>query len=69
MTNFWSASLSKEIASMRITFRSLSSYSSTPLSGYPVPKSLAELKDKAVRFTGSIAKEEQKDFVLSALSL
>ncbi len=39
------------------------------LSGYPVPKSLADLKDKEIRFTGSIAKEEQKDFVLSALSL
>lgn len=39
------------------------------LSGYAIPKSLAELKDKEIRFSESIAKEEQKDYVLKALSL
>ncbi|MBQ8567828.1 MAG: threonine synthase [Oscillospiraceae bacterium] len=39
------------------------------LSGYAIPASLAELKDKEIRFSESIAKEEQKDYVLKALSL
>ena len=39
------------------------------VSGYPVPKSLAELKDKEIRFKGSIGRDEMKDFVLKSLSL
>lgn len=39
------------------------------LSGYPIPKSLAELKDKEIRFKGTIARDEMKDFVLRSLSL
>ena len=39
------------------------------VSGYDVPKSLAELKDKEIRFTGVIGRDEMKDFVLKSLSL
>ena len=39
------------------------------LSGYEVPKSLAELKDKEVRFKGTIARDDMKEFVLSSLSI
>ena len=39
------------------------------LSGYPVPKSLAELKEKEVRFKSVIAKDSMKDYVLGSLSL
>ena len=39
------------------------------VSGYDVPKSLAELKDKDIRFTGVIGRDEMKDFVLKSLSL
>ena len=39
------------------------------VSGYDVPKSLAELKNKPIRFTGAIGRDEMKDFVLKSLSL
>ena len=39
------------------------------LSGYEIPASLAALKTKAVRFSGVITKEEQKDYVLKELGL
>lgn len=35
----------------------------------PIPKSLAELKDKERRFTGSIEKQDMKDFVVKSLGL
>ena len=38
-------------------------------SGYAVPKSLAELKNKKARFDVSIEKSEMKDFVLKNLGL
>lgn len=39
------------------------------VSGYDVPKSLADLKNKEIRFTGVIGKDDMKDFVLKSLSL
>ncbi len=39
------------------------------LSGYPVPASLAALKDKEIRFKDTIDREEMSDYVLRALSL
>lgn len=39
------------------------------LSGYEIPKSLAELKDKPVRFKETIGRDEMKEFVLRSLSL
>lgn len=39
------------------------------VSGYPIPKSLAELKNKAARFTDSIDKSEQEAYVLQKLGL
>ncbi len=39
------------------------------LSGYPVPKSLAELKNKPVRFTEAVDKSEQEEFVLKNLNV
>lgn len=39
------------------------------VSGYDVPKSLADLKNKPIRFTGAIGRDEMKDFVLKSLSL
>ncbi len=39
------------------------------VSGYDIPASLAELKDKEIRFTGVIGRDEMKDFVLRSLSL
>ncbi|MGN0642938.1 MAG: threonine synthase [Huintestinicola sp.] len=39
------------------------------LSGYDIPKSLAELKNKEIRFKGSIEKDGMKEFVLKSLGL
>ncbi len=39
------------------------------VSKLPVPKSLAELKDKDIRFTEVIAKDEMKDFVFRSLNV
>ena len=39
------------------------------LSNIPVPKSLADLKNKERRFTKVIRKDEMKDFVAESLSL
>ncbi len=39
------------------------------ISGLPVPKALAELKNKPVRFTGSIEKAEMEDTVLKLLGI
>ena len=39
------------------------------VSGYDIPKSLADLKNKDIRFTGVIGKDDMKDFVLKSLSL
>ena len=39
------------------------------MSKMPVPKSLAELKGKEVRFKGSVDKDEMKDYVLKALGI
>ncbi|MGN0667194.1 MAG: threonine synthase [Huintestinicola sp.] len=39
------------------------------LSGYDIPASLAELKNKEIRFKGSIGKDDMKDFVLTSLGL
>jgi threonine synthase len=38
-------------------------------SNMPIPKSLAELKDKDRRFNGSIEKDNMKSFVLQSLGL
>ena len=39
------------------------------ISGLPVPKALAELKNKPVRFTGSIEKSEMEEIVLKLLGI
>ncbi|MBQ7783853.1 MAG: threonine synthase [Oscillospiraceae bacterium] len=39
------------------------------LSGYTIPKSLAELKDKEIRFKDTIARDEMKEFVVKSLSI
>lgn len=39
------------------------------ISGLPVPKALAELKNKPVRFTGSIQKSDMEDKVLELLNI
>ena len=39
------------------------------LSDIAVPESLADLKNKPVRFTGSIDKEEMSDFVMKSLNI
>ena len=38
-------------------------------SGMPIPQSLALLKNKERRFTGSVEKTEMKDFVLKELGI